>query len=296
MAITLKQLRVFACVAKHLNLTHAANELFLTQPAVSNLIKQLENHFELPLLEFHGKKMQLTPAGKRVTAYYEQVDAVISELEQEVATLKDGVAGLISIALESSAKYFIPKAIHAMQVAHPQLEVRLHFTTRQQVLAALKDNTCDFAIVSQLPEDLAVDTHYLRKNPLVFVAAAEHPLTQRESLTIKDLQQETILVRETRSGIRLVTEQLFVQAGIKPKLGMELSSTEAIKQAVIANIGIAIIPLISAQLELATQLLKILPLAHFPLDYHWYAITTQNRRPSRLTQQVIAFLSQQVEG
>lgn len=290
MRLTLHQLQVFATVAKYKNITQAAEHLFLTQPAVSNLIKQLEDIIGSPVLEIIGKKIYITAIGNLVEKTYYEIKNSLDTLEVNINQLQGCIKGNLNIAMVSTAKYFIPKIVGQFQQLHPHINIQLQIATQQDVNKAIDVNTCNFAILSELPLDNNYHLQKFAKNPLVIICHPTHALSKKRNINISDLKNERWLVREAGSGIRLETEKLLRAHTIQPNFTMELSSTEAIKQAVMANMGIALVPKLSLAMELALKLVDILQVKHFPIEKEWYLVYPKTKKLTSIANEFINYL------
>jgi len=284
--LTLRQLQVFETVARHLSHTLAAKELFLSQPAVSMQIKQLEQSVGLPLLEQIGKQIYLTDAGREMLHYSRTISQQLQEMEAVLNEMKGMERGHLDISVVSTANYFMPQLLAKFCQQHPKIQVSLHVANRDAVLLQLAENSSDLAIMGQPPEGGEMLAQSFMKNPLVVVAPPGHPLCNLKQVKLKQLEQENFLLREQGSGTRSAMERFFTEHGIAFHAGMEMGTNEAIKQAVQAGMGLGILSLHSAELELETGRLAVLNVEHFPIVRHWYIVY---RKSKRLTSATLAF-------
>ncbi|MAZ77177.1 MAG: LysR family transcriptional regulator [Legionellaceae bacterium] len=288
--ITLNQLRILAAVAETGSVTKASTAVFLTQPAVSTSMKLLEEHFGTALLEIINKKAHLTQAGQAVYEAHRHIKEELEMLEQTIADIKGCLQGVLNIAMVSTAKFFVPHIVGEFMKEHPKIETKQKILNRHDVLFALQNNHCDFAIMSQLPGNIPFITHRIAENPLVMIASPENPLCKKQRIEVKDLVEEKCIVREQGSGIRQSIEALFSKKNLVPTIAMELSSTEAIKQMVIANIGIGIVPKLSLKTELELGKLKILNVVGTPITEHWHVVYLKNKKLPPLVKKFIEYL------
>lgn len=235
MNITLRQLRVFSAVARHLSFTRAAEELCLTQPAVSMQVKQLENQLDVPLFEHLGKKIFLTEMGKEVYHYSRSILQQIDELQGVLNSMKGLGKGRLKISVASTANYFIPVLLAGFCQRYPGVTVSLDVTNRETLLTQLADNEVDLVVMGQPPEDMDLGYEAFLENPLVIVAPPEHLLAKEKKIPLQRLEQEVFLVREPGSGTRIAMERFFAQHDVRITTGMEVGSNEAIKQSVQAG-------------------------------------------------------------
>jgi DNA-binding transcriptional LysR family regulator len=277
---TLRQLQVFEKVASHLNYSRAAEELFLSQPAVSMQIKQLEGHIGLALFEQMGKKIFLTEAGRELFPYARHLAQQMDEIESVFNEMKGLGQGKLTLSVVNTANYFTPQLLAKFCQQHPNINVILQVANRDAVLKQLADNSTDLAILGQPPDGLDLDAQSFLDNPLVVIAAPAHPLATEQHIQIARLAEETFLSREKGSGTRSAMERVFAQHGVQPHISMEMETNEAIKQAVRAGMGLGILSLHSLELELETGRLVTLDVEHFPLTRHWFVAHRRNKRLS----------------
>ncbi len=285
---TLRQLQVFEKVASHLNYSRAAKELYLSQPAVSMQIKQLEGHIGLPLFEQMGKKIFLTEAGDELFNYARNIAQQLIEMESVFDEMKGLGQGTLTLSVVNTANYFTPQLLAKFCQRHPGINVILQVANRDAVLKQLSDNSTDLAIMGQPPEGLDIIAESFLDNPLVVIANPGHPLASIPHIKFSRLAQETFLSREKGSGTRSAMERVFAQHGVQPHISMEMETNEAIKQAVRAGMGLGILSLHSIELELETNRLVTLDVEHFPLLRHWFVA---HRCHKRLSSAALAFKS-----
>ncbi len=277
---TLRQLQVFEKVARHLNYSRAAEELYLSQPAVSMQIKQLEGHIGLPLFEQMGKKIFLTEAGRELLHYSRNITQQLTEMKVVFDEMKGLGQGKLTLSVVNTANYFTPQLLAKFCQRHPHINVILQVANRDAVLKQLADNSTDLAIMGQPPKDADLSAESFLDNPLVVIAAPGHPLTKLKHVKFARLAAETFLSREQGSGTRSAMERVFAQHQIQPHISMEMETNEAIKQAVQAGMGLGILSLHSIELELETRRLVVLNVEHFPLLRHWFVAHRSNKRLS----------------
>lgn len=282
--LTLRQLKVFEAVARLGSYTRAAEELHLTQPAVSMQIKQLEESAGLPLFEQLGKKIYLTPAGEEMRRSCRVISEQLDEMDKVMAEMKGMKRGRLVIAVASTANYFAPRLLATFSQRYPEITISLDVTNREGLLGHLDANDTDVVIMGRPPEGLDLVAEPFTENPLVVIAAPNHPLVATRNIPLERLQQETFVVREQGSGTRTAMERFFAEKGVRLSTGMEMSSNEAIKQAVQAGLGLGIVSIHTLQLELETQRLAILDVEHFPILRHWYVVHRQGKRLSPVAQ------------
>ena len=290
MNITLRQLTVFASVARHLSFTRAAEELHLTQPAVSMQVKQLEGQLDIPLFEQLGKKIYLTDAGEEVYQYSRSISQQLDELETVLANLKGLEHGKLRISVATTANYFAPHLLAAFRHRYPGVNIILNVTNRQTLLSQLSENEVDMAIMGQPPSGMELEAAAFMDNPLVTIAPPDHPLAGKRRIPIKDLEREMFLVREAGSGTRNAMQRFFNEHGVTITTSMEVSSDEAIKQSVQAGLGLGVMSQDAVQLELSLGKLAILDIVEFPILRYWYLVHRKGKRLSAISQAFKEFL------
>jgi LysR family transcriptional regulator, low CO2-responsive transcriptional regulator len=275
--LTIRQLRALATVHKTRSVTAAAKQLNLTQPAVTLQIRNLQALAGLPLIQRTGDGMLLTDAGREVLALSERIEAAISSCATALEMMAGKTAGRISIGAVSTAKYFVPFAISGFSRLHPNIDIALSIGNRQEISAALRGYDLDFAIMGRPPIDIDMNVHLIGDHPHVIIAPTAHRLARKSRLELRDLAAETFLMREPGSGTRGLMEQLFETAGVRPKLGMAMSSNETIKQAVIAGLGIAFISAHTVATELDERRLVTLDVDGLPVVRQWFVLSRKDK-------------------
>jgi len=288
--VTLRQLQIFEMVVRLGGYTRAAQALHLTQPTVSMQIKKLSEALGLPLLEQVGRHVQPTAVGRDVYTAAQEILGRMKALEDSASERQGVVKGDLHIAVITTAKYFMPRLLGAFIAQHPQVKPRLTVTNRAKVLQRLKSNEDDLLIMGQVPGQLEVDAHPLIDNELVVVAPPAHKLANETHITLEKLSHERFLVRESGSGTRQTVDRLFAEKGIKVTPYMELGSSEAIKQGVMAGLGISILSRRNLRLELPGNHIIILDVEGFPLIRRWYAVHLKKKRLSLVAWTFLEFI------
>jgi DNA-binding transcriptional LysR family regulator len=293
MNITFRQLQIFAAVAQYLSYTRASEALHLTQPAVSMQIKQLEQSVGLPLFEQLGKRVFLTDAGQEFSRYAKAITAQLEELEQVVNEMKGLQRGRLTIAVASTANYFVPRLLAMFCQQHGEVTVSLDVTNREQLLKGLVENRTDLVIMGQPPEEMDLVAERFMDNPLVVIAPPDHPLVTASKIPLERLHEETFLVREQGSGTRSAMERFFAANQLALSTAMEMSSNEAIKQGVAAGLGLGIVSLHTLGMELALKRLVILDVVNFPIMRYWYIVYRSGKRLSLVAQAFQHFVKEE---
>ena len=286
MNITIRQLQIFESVAQHLSYTRASEVLYLTQPAVSMQIKQLESVVGMPLFERMGKSLFLTEAGEELLIYARNISQQLTEVSDVLDELRGSKRGRLNIAVATTATSFSLKLLGEFYKRFPSANITLDVTNRASLLTHLANNTIDMVIMGQPPEGLDVEAVAFMENPLVVVAPKTHELVGKKNIPLKVLQQETFIMREHGSGTRIAMERFFDESGYSISSVMEMSSNEAINQAVEAGLGLGIVSRDTLELKLTLGQLVILDVDSFPIMRHWYLV---HRKGKRFTALMAAF-------
>ena len=267
---TLPQLRVFEASARLGNFSRAAQELHMAQPTASVQIKKLTETVGLPLFEQVGKRVYLTDAGQRLYAGCHDVFRALSALEETLNGLRTMESGHLRLAVCSTGKYFAPRMLGAFIQRYPGVEASLEIHNRKTLIDRLANNEDDLYVFASPLEREDVVTQALLPNPLVVFARDDHPLAKARQISFERLAAEPFLMREPGSGTRLIAMKLFEQRGLAPKIRMELSNDEAIKEAILAGLGVSIMSRFTLGLEPEPSRLVCLDVDGFPLENHWY--------------------------
>ncbi len=284
---TLQQLRLFEAVARHGSFTRAAAAIHLSQPAVSIQVKRLEEQLGVALFEQMGKKIYLTAAGKELYATCGDLFERLDSFENRLEALRGEVAGPLRLAAVTTAKYFLPYYLGAFLRRYPKVLPQLKVSNRVRILERIDANEDDLYIMATLPEGSAVESHPFLGDELVLFAHPRHPLAGKKHIPLAQLTSERLIARERGSGIRMTLDRLLADQGLKLTPYMELGSGEAIKQAVMAGIGIGILSTFSLRQELAAGKVVLLDMEKLPLQRTWYAI---HRRGKQLSPAAVKFM------
>ncbi|HTT10105.1 MAG TPA: LysR substrate-binding domain-containing protein [Burkholderiaceae bacterium] len=274
---TLRQLRTFAAVARQGTFVRAAEELHLTPPAVSMQIKELEDEIGLPLFDRGARAVTLTLTGEYLLVYVRRVLTTLKEADDSMARLRGAQVGRINIGMVSTATYFLPRVLARFRNEHRGVEMRLALGNREQLVQQLQDADVDLAVMGRPPRELAARAEPFAAHPHAVIAAPVHTLAGRRAIAASDLSSEEFIVREEGSGTRAAMEQFFRDRQIDPPRIMEMSSNETIKQAVIANMGLAFLSLHTAALEIETRQICVLDVLGLPLVRSWHIVHLQSK-------------------
>lgn len=290
MHFTFQQLKLFESVFRNSSYTRAAEELHLTQPAVSIQVKRLEEQVGLPLFELMGKKLFPTDVGK--TMYEASCDILqrVEEIKNTIENIKGEVKGPLKVSVVTTSKYFMPHLLGTFLAKYPEVEPKLVFTNRAKVIQRLHNNEDDFVVMGQIPEDEQLEAYPFLENILVPVAHPNHPLAKKKNIPLESIVSERFLEREQGSGTRLVFDRLLAEKGLKVEPYMELGSSEAIKQGVMAGLGLAVLSLHSLRLEQAANKLIVLDVEGFPLKRRWYAVHLKGKKLSLVSRTFLDYI------
>ena len=287
---TLHQLKVFEAIARSGSFTRAAEELFLTQPTVSQQIKQLTKAVGLPLFEQVGKRLYLTDAGQEVLKVCRDISERLSQMEMTLADLKGLKQGNLRLAVITTAKYFVPRLLGPFRHRYPGINISLQVTNRQQVLERLSKNLDDLYILGQPPSNLDISLRPVLENPLVVIAPHNHPLAQEKNIPLQRLAEEPFIMREPGSGTRMAVERFFEENRVTINVEMEIGSNEAIKQAIVGGLGLSVLSRHALALEGTKGPLTILDVEGFPIQRHWYIVYPASKQLSVVARTFLQYL------
>jgi DNA-binding transcriptional LysR family regulator len=293
---TFRQLRVFNEVARHLSFARAAEELHLTPPAVTMQIKELEGHVGLPLFDRRGRQVSLTTAGEYMLVYARKVLATLKDAEDAAARLQRLEVGTLTIGMVSTAKYFLPRLLAEFQRDHAGIEIKLAVGNREQLVKMLHGNEVDIAIMGRPPTELATRAEPFAAHPHVFVAPVDHPLLRVGHPTVDSLKPYGFILRERGSGTRAALEGFLERTHMEPRVVMEMSSNETIKQAVMAGMGISFLSLHTIGLELEHQLIAVLDVEGSPVVRGWNVVHTLSKLLSPAAESFRYFMLERAES
>lgn len=278
--VTLRQLEVFRAVARRRSFTAAAQELHVTQPAVSMQVKELEADCGLPLFERSGRGIALTEAGEELARCAERMAEGLEQTRERLDALRGLKSGLLKLGAVSTAKYFAPSLLAAFNREHPGVTFRFSVGNREETVRNLAENESDLIIMGRPPREIDTVAETFARHPLVIVAAPSHPLARRRRIPLDALAGENFLIREQGSGTRAAMERVFQERGATYQASMEVSSNETIKQAVIAGMGISFISLHTVGLELKAGRLVALDVVGLPVMRDWFVMHLRRKRLS----------------
>lgn len=295
MRVTLGQLKAFEAVARLGSFSGAGKELFITQPAVSKKIRQLQDEVGLPLTEQVGKKLFLTEAGHLLLDVCTDWLETWGRFEQSIADLQGLKRGRLKIAVVTTSKYFMPRVLGPFCAEYPGIEVAMEVINRDRLLERLAHNEDDLYVMGVPPDDIDIDSQPLIGNPLVVVAPASHPLAKRRRVRFAELADQVFLMREQGSGTRIAIERLFKEKNTPLKVKMELGSNEAIKQAVAGGLGLSIMSRHAVNALAGSEAIVELNVQGFPLKRYWYVVTPGGKQLSVVATTFLEFLEEHIK-
>jgi len=271
MNYTLHQLSVFLKVAETKSITKAAEALHLTQPAVSIQLKNFQALFDIPLVEVINKRIFITDFGNDIAAAAETILGEVMAINDKMHAYKGQLTGKLKLSVVSTGKYIVPFFLADFMKQHSGVELLMDVTNKAQVIDSLEKNEVDFCLVSVLPEHISIDKVGLMQNKLFVVGNIDAQFGKKEH-DKKIFENIPLIYREPGSGTRYVMEKFIKKNNLPVQKKMELTSNEAVKQAVIAGLGYSIMPLIGLRNELENKQLQIIPVKGFPIKSTWYLI------------------------
>jgi DNA-binding transcriptional LysR family regulator len=277
MNYTLHQLQVFLKVTETQSITKAAEEMHLTQPAISIQLKNFQEQFKIPLTEVVGRKLFITDFGKEIARSAEKILNEVHAINYKTNAFKGQMAGRLKISIVSTAKYVMPYFLSGFLQEHAEVELQLDVTNKTKVIESLENNEVDFSLVSVLPENLKVEKIDLMQNKLFLVNNTETDF-KKVPYEKKIMERLPLIFRESGSGTRHTMEKFFHTHNLNVRKKLELTSNEAVKQAVLAGLGCSIMPLIGIHSELAHRELQIIPVKGLPIKSTWQLIWLKNKK------------------
>ncbi len=290
---TFKQIQTFMEVARQRSVSKAAERLFVTQPAVSMQIRQLEDAFGLALIEPSGRNIRLTHAGEDFLVHAIAAMGQFKDLEAHMAEHVGLKKGRIDLAVVSTAKYFIPMLLVRFGRLFEGIDIQLKIDNRENILGLLARNEADLVVMGRAPADMDCEATSFATNPLTIVAAPDHVLVRRKKLPFSAVADQRFVVREEGSGTRAAMERLFAQHKTPMNVAMEMPSNETIKQAVMAGMGLSFLSMRTVRHELASGHIAIVDIEGLPQMGHWYVTHMSHKKLSPAAQAFKGFLIEQ---
>ncbi|MEO9483935.1 MAG: LysR substrate-binding domain-containing protein [Ekhidna sp.] len=292
MHYTLHQLKIFLKVSDFQSITKAAEELHLTQPAISIQLKKLQEQFELPLTEVIGRQLYVTDFGREIAIRSRRILEEADGIRYTIDQYKGLLTGKIKISVVSTAKYVIPYFLKDFMDRYPSVEISIDVSNKNKVMEGLHKNESDFSLVSVVPDNLDVCKVELMENQLNLVGSVEYEGKIKKP---KDLEKVTLLFREEGSATRNAMENYLESKNIKVGKSMELVSNEAVKQAINAGLGVSIVPLIGLRTALAREDITLYPLSGLPMTTRWNLIYNKGKALTPAQGELIKYMEDNKE-
>lgn len=297
MNVTFRQLRVFTEVARQGSVTGAAASLHLTPPAVSMQIREIESQVGMALLDRRGRQVSLSTAGEYFLVHARRLLAELKAAETTMARLQHLEHGLLTIGIVSTAQYFLPRLLARFRDDHPGVDVRLRVAAnREQLLAWMEAGEVDLSVMGRAPREIGARAEAFAAHPLVFVCPPGHALLRIGHPPVSALEGQPFIVRERGSGTRAAMETFFTEHRFEPRITMEMSSNETIKQAVMAGMGLSFLSLHTIGLEVGSGLLHVLHVAGTPVMRTWNVVHLPARALSPAAEAFRYFVIEQGEA
>ena len=275
---TLKQVVAFHTVARLGSVSRAADELHITQSAVSIQIGSFEEAVGTALLVRTGRGVRLTDAGEVLFSYVERVLAAWNEMNDGMASSLGEFSGALRVGAVATSEYWLPTLLVAFLNENPKVKLKLQVANREEIVRSLGAQDFDIAVMGNPPDELKPTSTMFAKNPMGFMASPTHALMSEGKLTMARLAEANLLVRERGSGSRTTLTRLFKEAGLRLRIGSELSSNEAIKQMCIAGFGPAYLSMHTCILEMKAGLLQLLPMTRNPIERAWFVVHLPSKK------------------
>ena len=294
MNYTLHQLTLFLKIVEKKSITKAAEELFLTQPAVSIQLKNFQDQFDIPLTEVIGRQLYITDFGLEIAEIAQRIVNEVETINYKTQAYKGILSGKLKIAVVSTGKYVMPFFLTGFIKNHSEIDLEMDVTNKSRVIESLKNNEVDFALVSVLPLDLEINKEPLLENKLYLMRknnSDELNISKNKNL----FQEIQLLYREKGSGTRFVMEKYFEKNNIKTNIKMQLTSNESVKQAVIAGLGYSVLPVIGCRNEIKNNQLQIIDIDGFPIKSEWNLIWLKNKMLSPVAQKFLDYIKSEKE-
>ena len=293
MNYTLNQLRIFLKVVQTESVTKASEELYLTQPAVSIQLKNFQDQFDIPLTEVVGRKIYITDFGREIAEAAENIINQVHAINYKTLAYKGQLTGKLKISVVSTGKYVMPYFLSEFMKENAGVELNMEVTNKYKVLESLENNSVDFALVSILPTTQNIEKLDLLQNKL-YLVGSEKVNAKKGSSTKEIFENLPLIFREKGSGTRQTMEKFFTENNISVLKRMELSSNEAVKQALIAGLGYSIMPIIGIKNELQNKELEIIPIKELPITTTWSLIWLKGKKQTLVSAAYLEFLKKEI--
>ena len=273
-----RQLQLFLALAERGSVTEAARVCGVTQPTASMQLKDLADTVGLPLFDVIGRRVHLTEAGRKLADTARLMLGEWANFAQEVDGMRGLTRGRLSVAVVSTAKYFMPRLLAGFCRRYPDIDIALEVLNRDGVVARLRDNRDDLAIMSKPPEDIETEEARFLSNPLVALAPLTESEKYKKPISLNDFAEDRLILREKGSGTRLSVDALFAGAGLKPRIRLELGSNEAIKQSIAGGMGVGVVSRHALGSDPASEGLFLPEVEGFPIETSWRIVFLKGKR------------------
>jgi LysR family transcriptional regulator, low CO2-responsive transcriptional regulator len=280
MIVTFRQLRLFIALADTGSVSEAARLVHVTQPTASMGLKEITDAVGVPLYEVVSRKVYLTQMGYELAKTARAISGEWEAFEQQVDSVKGLTRGKLKVAVVSTAKYFIPRILGVFCSKYPKIDISLEILNRDGVVKRLEENLDDLYIMSQPPHHLDLEDEVFMPNPLVLIASKSHAFTKKKNFDVSSLKNEKFIFRERGSGTRMTLDAHFKKLKFKPDVRLELGSNEAIKEAVIGGLGIAVLSRYSLSDKQNPEEVAILKCRDFPIESSWHIVSPRGKKLS----------------
>ena len=295
MNYTLHQLQVFLTTTEKKSVTKASEELHLSQPAVSIQLRNFQDQFPIPLTEIIGRKLYVTDFGKEIAIAARRILNEVNDINYKAMSYTGQLAGVLKISVVSTAQYVMPYFLSDFLSENTGVDLILDVTNKAKVLRSLEKNLVDFSLVSILPKSMQINKIELMENQLYLVGDIKS-IFDKKMYDNSIFAELPLIYREQGSGTRQAMEQYLDKNSISVRKKMELTSNEAVKQAVMAGLGYSIMPLIGIRNELKTGRLKIIPVKGFPINSNWHLIWLKNKKFSPVANAFLEYLEKEKDN
>lgn len=289
MHYTLHQLQIFLKIVETRSITKAAEELNLTQPAVSIQLKKLQEQFDIPLTEVIGRQLYVTHFGADIAITAQKVLDEVATITYKSMTFKGMLSGKLNISVVSTGKYVMPYFLSDFLNKNKGIDLEMDVTNKSKVVKSLENNEVDFALVSILPNDLQLQSEILLDNKL-YLIGNQNVVAEIQNNTTGLFDVYPLIYREEGSATRLVMENYLTRNGLQSVKKIQLTSNEAVKQAVISGMGCSIMPIIGLKNELEKGDLKIISMKGFPIKSNWYLVWLKNKSLSPVAEAYLKYI------
>lgn len=295
MDYTLHQLRIFREIVKTRSVTKASKTLHLSQPAVSIQLKKLQDQFEIPLTEVIGRQIYITEFGEEVAEACDRILEEVYSLKHRTLAYKGFLTGQLKVSVVSTAKYVMPYLLSEFLGRNEGIDIVMDVTNKARVIQNLTSNEVDFAMVSVMPTDLELESIELMSNKLYLVGGASR-VEKLKKIDTEVLKTSLLIYREEGSATRQQMEQFLTQNELPVTKRMELTSNEAVKQAVIAGLGYSVLPLIGIKNEIANGSIRVIPFKGLPMVTSWNLVWLKNKKFSPAAAAFLKYLRNEKEA